>query len=737
MATAARPDRPASAVAALSVHVTKEGVAVVTFDLPNEPVNKFNRAVKDEFTAVLNRQQQDSAVRAVVVISGKPDIFIAGADIEEFLEIRTFDQAQQLSRDGQLMLNQLEQSKKPVLFAMHGACLGGGLEAALAAHYRIATDHPKTVLALPEVMLGLVPGAGGTQRLPRTIGLRNALDMILTGKNIRAKKALQIGLVDELVHPSILRQVAVQRARELADGTVARSRGRKAHGAADRALEDNKLGRAVVFRQAREQTMKKTNGHYPAPLAAIDVVKHGYDHGFDRGLAEEARAFGQMAMTEESRQLIFLFFATTALKRDPGVDDDPSGRVPLPAPATIRKLGVLGAGFMGSGIATVAAMQGTLVRMKDAKHEAVARGVKAVYDVLREGLKKKRVTRQQFSDQMALVGGTVDYSGFGNVDMVIEAVFENLELKHRVIKETEAVIPARAIYASNTSSIPIGKIAAASARPEQVLGMHFFSPVHKMPLLEVIVTDRTAKEATVTAVAYGKKLGKHVIVVNDGPGFYTTRVLSAYMNEAGKLLDEGVAVDAIDKALVDFGFPVGPITLMDEVGIDVGGKIGPILAEAFGHRMAPSDSFRRVVEAGRTGRKGKKGFYRYDDDGKKAGVDETVYELLPTGSTRKEMAAEEIVQRTALALVNEAARCLEEGIVRSPRDGDIGMVFGIGFPPFRGGPFRYVDTLGAAAVVRQLEELNRRLPPRFEPATRLVEMARAGTRFYPAEGKPV
>jgi len=293
------------------------------------------------------------------------------------------------------------------------------------------------------------------------------------------------------------------------------------------------------------------------------------------------------------------------------------------------------------------------------------------------------------------------------------------------------------VYASNTSSIPIASIAEAAQHPERVLGMHFFSPVHKMPLLEVVVTDRTDKAATIKAVAFGKKLGKHVIVVNDGPGFYTTRILSAFMNEAGKLIDEGAAIDELDRALTGFGFPVGPVTLMDEVGIDVGGKIGPILAQAFGARMAPADSFRRVVEAGRTGRKGKKGFYLYDEKGKRGGVDESVYELLPTGTQRKSLPAGEMVERTVLAMVNEAARCLEEGVLRSPRDGDIGAVFGLGFPPFRGGPFRYIDSEGVVNIVTKLEKLHRALAPRYEPATLLLDMAREGKRFYPATGKPV
>jgi 3-hydroxyacyl-CoA dehydrogenase/enoyl-CoA hydratase/3-hydroxybutyryl-CoA epimerase len=286
-----------------------------------------------------------------------------------------------------------------------------------------------------------------------------------------------------------------------------------------------------------------------------------------------------------------------------------------------------------------------------------------------------------------------------------------------------------AVYASNTSTIPIAKIAQVAHRPERVLGMHFFSPVHKMPLLEVIVTPQTSAQATVTAVAYGKELGKTVIVVNDGPGFYTTRILSAYMNEAGRLLDEGAAIEAVDKALLDFGFPVGPITLLDEVGIDIGGHVGQVLFDAFGGRMAPAESLRRVVETGRTGRKGRSGFYKYDEAGEKGAVDDSIYGAIGR-MTRVDIPANEIVERCVLAMVNEAVMCLEEGILRSARDGDIGAVFGIGFPPFRGGPFRYIDSVGADTIVKRLEELHGRFPNRFIASQMLVEHARARKRFH-------
>ncbi|MFL5579181.1 MAG: fatty acid oxidation complex subunit alpha FadJ [Gemmatimonadaceae bacterium] len=706
----------------------ERGVAVITFDLPDEPVNKLSEPFVDALTSAVEAAQRDIEVRAIVLMSGKPDIFIAGADIEQFLDFRTVGDAERASREGQGMIARLAQGK-PVLAAIQGACLGAGLELALACHYRIASDHPKTVLALPEVQLGIIPGAGGTQRLPRTVGLANALDMILTGRNVRAKKAFQMGLVDELVHPSILREIAVRRARELADGSAKHKR--KSGGAKAVLLEDNPLGRSVVFRQAREGVLKKTKGHYPAPLAAIDAVRAGYEKGMEGGLAEEARLFGQMAMTEVSRQLVFLFFATTALKRDPGVAE------PVPEPTQVRKVGILGAGFMGAGIASVVVQQQLPVRLRDAKHEAIGRGLAAVRSVVEERLKRKQITRVQFDDTMSLVSGTLDYTGFRHADLIIEAVFEDLAVKQQVLREVEKIVGEHAIFASNTSTIPIERIAQASARPDRVVGMHFFSPVHKMPLLEVITSRQTDPQVTATVVSFGKRIGKTVIVVNDAPGFYANRILSPYLNEAGRLLDEGASIEAVDRALVGFGFPVGPITLLDEVGLDVAGKVGSIISDAFGERMSPSKTLQRVVGAGRLGRKAKSGFYAYDAKGKKGGVDETVYELFPTGRQRTELPADEIVRRTVLAMVNEAARTLEEGIVRAPRDGDIGAVFGIGFPPFRGGPFRYIDTVGAAEIVRQLEDLNDRFPPRFQPAEILVRMARSGERFYPTEGKPV
>jgi 3-hydroxyacyl-CoA dehydrogenase/enoyl-CoA hydratase/3-hydroxybutyryl-CoA epimerase len=700
----------------------RDDILIIWIDVPGASVNTLGPSMVGEFEAIFGEIEKSKDIAGVVVASAKPSGFIAGADVEQFANFKSVHDAAQVSAMGQELLNRLEKLPAPSVAAIHGACLGGGLETALACRYRVATSDSSTVLALPEVQLGVIPAMGGTQRLSQLVGLQSTLDMILSGRNIRAAKALKMGLVDEVVHPAILIDVAVDRARALSTGTLKAAR--RSSGASDILLAGNPIGRSVVFRKARESVIEKTHGHYPAPLAALEAIRAGYDRGFKSGLNREATLFGELAVGEVSRQLVYLFFARNATRKDSGVTGA------APSPRDVRKLGVLGAGFMGAGIASVAVQEGTIVRLKDTEPRRVAAGLRAVRDVLRERLVRRQITRLQYEDMLVMVGGTTDYTGFASADIVIDAVFEDLEVKRTVLREAEAMLDPDAVYASNTSTIPIGRIAEAAQRPERVLGMHFFSPVHKMPLLEVVVTPKTSAQATVTAVAYGKEVGKTVIVVNDGPGFYTTRILSAYMNEAGRLLDEGGSIESIDKALVDFGFPVGPITLLDEVGIDIGGHVGKTMAEAFGARMAPPDAMRKVVEAGRTGRKGKSGFYRYGAKGEKGEVDESVYEIIGK-SHRAEIPANEITERCVLAMVNEAVLCLEEGILRSPRDGDVGAVFGLGFPPFRGGPFRYIDSIGADIMVSRLEDLHARFPSRFSPARLLVEHARGQRRFHP------
>ncbi|MFZ5440949.1 MAG: fatty acid oxidation complex subunit alpha FadJ [Myxococcota bacterium] len=725
-------------------YVVEDQVAVITFDMEGEPVNTIAPQISLEFEALMTRAASDAAAKAIVFISGKKDTFIAGAKIDFLQTVKTAAEATALSRQGQAGFDRLDAFEKPVVAAIHGACLGGGLEWALACDYRLATDSPKTSLGLPEVQLGLIPGAGGTQRLPQLIGAQAALDLILTGKNLKAKKALKLGVIDEVVPTPILRKIAVTRANELAAGTlkVDRKRGISPvitrgkslpeilKGLTDKeawaefALEDNPLGRKVLFDQAKKQLLKKTRGKYPAPERALEVVRIGLEKGMKAGLEAEAAAFGELVMSDVSKRLVEIFFATTALKKDNGVAD------PKVKPREVKKIGMLGGGLMGAGIAYVtAALQGVPVRIKDKDDAGVGRALAHVRGLFDERVKRRSLTWREAEKQLALVSATTDYSGFKHADLVIEAVFEDLKLKHQMVEDIERVCGPETIFASNTSSIPITDIAKASKHPETVIGMHYFSPVNKMPLLEIITHKGTADWVTATCVEVGKKQGKTVIVVNDGVGFYTSRILAPYMNEAAFLLAEGADIAELDRALVDFGFPVGPITLLDEVGIDVAAKVGKIMHAAFGERMAAPDTTDALVKEGRLGRKAQKGFYLYEN-GKKGEVDESIYALMPHGKERKRFDRAEMAERCVLQMVNEAIRCMGEGILRSPRDGDIGAIFGLGFPPFLGGPFRYVDAQGLGKILMRTEHYQDRLGKRFTPAPLLAESVKSGKKFH-------
>jgi 3-hydroxyacyl-CoA dehydrogenase/enoyl-CoA hydratase/3-hydroxybutyryl-CoA epimerase len=695
-----------------------DGIARLVLDLPGEPVNKITRGVREELDSLLTTVARDPAVRAVVLLSGKADTFIAGADIDEFVALRTRDEALSLVRGGQLLIERIPALGKPVVAAIHGACLGGGLEAALACTYRVATEHDKTKLGLPEVQLGVIPAAGGCQRLPRLIGLEAALDVILAGKVLPARPAYRRGIVDELVHPAALERVATEAARRLADGWRPRRRSR---GLRSLVLEGNAGGRALVLATARRQVLARSGGHYPAPLAALNAIGHGLRHGLRAGLAKEAELFADLAVSDVSRELVRIFFATTTLKKDFGSADPVK-------PRDVGRLAVVGAGFMGAGIAGTAVVQAEVdVRLRDASLGAVGKGVAAARRIVDERLERKRITKYEHRRLAALISGGVDWAGFGHSDLVIEAVFEDLEVKRQVFRELETKVRDECVLASNTSTIPIARIAEGLGRPERMLGMHFFSPVEKMPLLEVIVTDRTASWATATAVAFGRAMGKTVVIVRDTPGFWVNRILAPYLNEAGRMVVEGIAVERIDHAMKRYGFPVGPITLLDEIGLDVGAKASKVLHEAFGERMQPVTELDMMVKDGLLGRKGGRGFYTYAD-GRRKGPDRSVQAWLraPSGAAP----AADVEDRLVYAMLNEAARACEEGVVRSPRDGDVAAIFGIGYPPFRGGPLRTLDRIGAARAVETLRRLEAAHGSRFAPAPVLVRQAEAGGRFY-------
>lgn len=708
-----------------SVEKRADGVAIIRMDVPGETMNTLQDGFVDDAARVFDEIDRASDVRAVVFTSGKPDSFIAGADVRMLGNVRTAHDARELSRAGQRGLDRIEAFRLPVVAAIHGPALGGGLEIALACHARVATDDKKTKLGLPEVQLGLLPGAGGTQRLPRLVGVQAALDLMLTGKQLDGRRALKLGLVDEVVPAPILLEAACELGLQLADAKGDRKKKRKAK-LTETWLSETALGRKVLFDQARKQLLAKTRGNYPAAERILDVVKVGLVKGMAEGLEAEAQAFGDLVVSPGAAQLIGIFQATNELKKDTGVSD------PNVLARPVTKVGMLGAGLMGAGIAYItSAIAKTPVRLKDRDDKGLAQGIKYAAGIVEEGYKKRRLSSNDRDVILSRITPTLDYAGFRDAQVVIEAVFEDVALKHSMIRDIEEQGHPEAIFASNTSSIPITRLAAAAKHPERVIGMHYFSPVHKMPLLEIIVTEKTAPWVTATCVALGKKQGKTVIVVNDGVGFYTSRILAPYMNEAAYLLAEGVAVEKLDGALMDWGYPVGPITLLDEVGIDVGEKVGKIMLEAFGDRMVPPPGMEKLVADERFGRKNERGFYRYDDKkkGAKKRVDQSVYAVLGV-EPNSTLPDHEIAERCALAMVNEAALCFGEGILRSARDGDIGAIFGLGFPPFRGGPFRYVDTLGALEVVRRLERYEKQHGRRFTPAPVLVEMAQRGTTFY-------
>jgi len=710
--------------------LSRDGGAVAWLVLNDKSkrVNTLSTRLFAWFEARMDELEREPPA-ALVILSGKVDGFVAGADLEELLAVGDKEAVIAMLQRGHDLMQRLAGLPFPTVAAIHGACLGGGLELALACRYRVATEHRKTKLGLPEVQLGLIPGLGGTQRLPRLIGVPAALDLILTGKQLDAKRARKAGLVDDTCHPADLALAALRWAGQNGDETR-----RPAGGIARRAtdfLARTPLADRLIFDKARSQTLAKTGGHYPAPLVAIDVVHDGVKLPLRRALDVEAGAFTELVVSETAKNLISIFFTKNEVESRAA--RLARGARPLP------QIGVLGAGFMGAGIAQVLAAKGVRVVLKDRDHAALGKGVAFCQQQVRELVKRRRMSEPEAKVALGRIHPTVAYDGaFHRLPLVIEAVFEDVAVKHAVIRETEAAAAEDLIFASNTSAIPIARLAAASRRPENVVGMHFFSPVAKMPLVEVIRHPATSDAAAATVVEAARIMGKTVIVVNDGPGFFTSRVLGTMLNEASWMLAEGARIEQVDHAMTRWGWPVGPFALLDEVGLDVARHVAETVREALGERLEPPAVFARMIADQRLGRKGKRGFYLYEDGGgkkkekreekKEKKVDETVYRLLDWEPAP--ISDEEIVERCWMQMLNETARCIEEGIISNPADVDLGVIFGFGFPPFRGGLLREADRVGLDTVVERLEGYASRLGRRLEPAELLREMARKGETFH-------
>lgn len=693
----------------------EDDVAWITFDLVGEKVNKLSRAVMERLDAILDELSETSRrLRGAVITSAKDGVFLAGADLSEIRSVTTPAEAEAAVAAGQAIMDKIEALPFPVVAAIGGICLGGGTEIALACRGRIGTDHPKFQIGLPEVSLGILPAWGGTTRLPRLVGLGTALDLILRGRAVDARKAAKVGLVDRAVPHGQLRAQALALLEDLRSG----KRPRRRRSISEWALESNPLGRWVLFRQARSQALAQTKGHYPAPLAVIEVMKRGRSSR-TRSFELERHYARELLPGEVSKSLVHLFFLNETARKNTGV------QIPV-EPSTFEAAGLLGAGTMGGGIARLLASRDIPVRLKDVSPEALGAGLSAARALFEERRKRRRMTAWDVERRMALIAPTLDYSGFRRLDLVLEAIVEDIEIKKKVLRELEPLVSKQCVVASNTSTLSVSDMQSALERPDRFAGFHFFNPVDRMLLVEVIRGDATDDRTTASLVALAKRLGKTPVVVKDGPGFLVNRILGPYLNEASHLLLETADVESVDRAFVSFGMPMGPLRLLDEVGIDVAQKAGRVLAEAFGERVESSGILDRLVERGRLGKKKGIGIYRYE--GKRAVVDPDVASLVGAGHGVLDPSS--AVERGIGLMVAEAARCLDEGIVASPGELDLAMVMGTGFPPFRGGLLRHADRYGLSRIVDELEKWRAQKGSRFAPPSSLVERARAGASFY-------
>lgn len=660
--------------------------------------------------------QKSSQLKGAIFFSHKEGCFLAGADINLIASMLTESEAADGAERGQQIYNLIDDLTIPTVACIDGVCLGGGLELALSCKMILASDNSKTILGLPEVKLGLIPGFGGTYRLPRKIGLPNALDMILTGKTLNGSKAKKLGLVTEVLPKENL----------LSQAILFIEKKPKPHTAMESVKElatENFLAQKYIFKKARESVLKESHGFYQAPLKILEVMDAGMMKGRSSYLAHEAQVFGELAVSEQSKNLQHIFFMTEAAKKYPGV----TGANPLPQ---LERGAALGAGTMGGGIAWLMADAGMHPLMKDLSIDALNLGLKQSSQNFQGALKRKKITYDEFERKQRSITAQCDYSGFRKVDLLIEAIVENMEIKKKVLREVEKEVSEKCLMTSNTSSLSIAEMSKALERPERFAGLHFFNPVHKMPLVEIIVHDKVAAETVEALYKWVLKVKKTPVIVKDGPGFLVNRILMPYLNEAGHLIDEGVSIAAIDRAALNFGMPMGPCRLLDEVGIDVGVKVSKVMHEGLGDRAYPSKFTQKLLDKNFLGRKNSKGYYLYDEKGKETGLNpETL--AIAKEIENKEMGEVEIQMRLFLPMINEAALILTDGIVKTATDVDMGLIFGIGFPAFRGGLLRYADNEGVDKIYGALNNFSESAGhARYTPSKYLKELVESKMTFY-------
>ena len=666
-----------------------------------------------ELDEAFEKAGQETGAKGLVVFSHKPGCFLAGMDVSVIQGLASEAEAMEGCEAGQSVFNKLEDLKFPTMALVDGLCLGGGLELALACDKIAVSDSSKTALGVPEVMLGVLPGFGGTYRLPRKVGLPNALDMVLTGKQIRAKKAVKTGLADFIMPAERLLPLAGEFLFKKSSHKMSFS-----ENLANKA-SDNFIARKVIFQKAREKVLETTKGFYPAPLKILDHLENNYGKKRETYLNREARAFAELSQTSQSKNLQHVFFLQDNAKKMENKDQIPS----------VKKGAVLGAGTMGGGIAWLFAKNGQAPLMKDVAVQGLELGLKQSASVFSKAVKRRRMTEDEFQRAQRSITPTLNYDGFQSADLVVEAIVENMDLKKKVFSELEKNVREDALITSNTSSLSIEEMSKALEKPERFAGLHFFNPVNKMPLVEIVKHPKASKETIDRLYKWVLDAKKTPVVVGDGPGFLVNRILAPFLNEAAYLLQEGVSVEAVDKASLNFGMPMGACRLMDEVGLDVGAHVGEIMEQGLGARAKASPLSKKAVDAGLLGKKVGKGFYLYDEDGKQGEVNPEMLDLLP--KERKTLSETALQMRMFLPMINEAANILQDKIVDSAATVDLGLIFGIGFPPFRGGLLKYADSEGLERILEAIEEFAKEVDAdRYAPSSLLKDLVEQKKKFY-------
>ncbi len=695
--------------------ITNKEIATLTFDSIDSKVNILKSEILIELETHIKEIANNKNIKTFIFESAKPTNFIAGADISEIKDLNDKKDALLKVKQGQEILSLIADLKCDTICYINGTTMGGGTELALCFDYRLTSKSKNVKIALPEVNLGVIPGFGGTQRLPRLVGLMQSLPLILTGKTIDYKKAFKIGFTDGFFPEEYKEEkiaAFIQRIKQDSEKTKILKRRKKF-------IDKLSFLDSLILKKAKQNVIKKTFGHYPAPLSALEVIKDSYRGSLKKGLDLELKAFSELVITDKCKNLIGLYFANEALKKDNKLSKTIK-------PKDINNAATLGAGIMGGGIAWLMSKCGIPVRIKDINLKAVALGYKQIDKIYSQLKKIRKYNDREIGLKKDLVTYGLNFNGFKNMDLVIEAIIEDLDIKKSSFTELEKHINKDTIVASNTSSLSITEMAKAFKKPERFIGMHFFNPVNRMPLVEVIPHEKTSKNTIQTIIDLSYKAGKTPILVKDAPGFLVNRILLPYLNEAAFLLDEISDIQKIDNVITDFGMPMGPLTLADNVGIDVGYKVAKILEKGFGERMNVSPLIDKIYnEMKLLGKKSGKGFYLYK--GKEIIINNQIEKIC---TTSKNIRNDEIIDRLILIMVNEASKCLEEEIVKNAEQLDLAMIMGTGFPAFRGGLLKYADSIGIENILNKLNNLADKVSSRYKPSDLIIKMAEQNKKFY-------